>query len=61
MRGEVSERAADILLPLSDRGGEDGGGAALLDEEGAHQEIDLTEKQLHDCIDRLRRTAGVED
>jgi hypothetical protein len=33
----------------------------ILDEDGAHQEIDLTEKQLHDCIDRLRRTAGVED
>ena len=33
----------------------------ILDEEGAQQEIDLTEKQLHDCIDRLRRSAGVED
>lgn len=32
----------------------------LLDEEGAHQEIELTEKQLHDCIARLRHSAGVE-
>jgi hypothetical protein len=33
----------------------------LLDEEGAHQELELTEKQLHDCITRLRDNAGVED
>jgi hypothetical protein len=33
----------------------------LLDAEGARQEIDLTEKQLHDCIERLRHSAGVED
>lgn len=32
----------------------------LLDEEGARQEIDLTEKQLHECIARLRHSAGVE-
>jgi hypothetical protein len=32
----------------------------LLDEEGARQEIDLTEKQLHECITRLRHSAGVE-
>jgi hypothetical protein len=32
----------------------------LLDEEGARQEIELTEKQLHECIDRLRQSAGVE-
>ena len=34
--------------------------AGLLDMEGAAQEIDLTEKQLHECIDRLRHFAGVE-
>jgi hypothetical protein len=33
----------------------------LLDEEGAAQEIELTEAQLHECVDRLRETAGVED
>jgi hypothetical protein len=33
----------------------------LLDEEGATQEIELTEAQLHECVDRLRRNAGVED
>ncbi len=33
----------------------------LLDEEGAHQELELTEKQLHECITRLRISAGVED
>ncbi|MEO6878197.1 MAG: hypothetical protein ABI205_06920 [Gemmatimonadaceae bacterium] len=33
----------------------------LLDAEGAKQEIDLTEKQLHECIERLRHNAGVED
>jgi len=32
----------------------------LLDEEGARQEIELTEKQLHECISRLRHSAGVE-
>ena len=31
----------------------------LLDKEGAAQEIELTEKQLHECIDRLRHSAGV--
>lgn len=34
--------------------------AGLLDVEGAAQEIDLTERQLHECIDRLRFFAGVE-
>ena len=34
--------------------------AGLLDIDGAAQEIDLTEKQLHECIDRLRHYAGVE-
>lgn len=34
--------------------------AGLLDAEGAAQELDLTEKQLHDLIARLRFTAGVE-
>jgi hypothetical protein len=35
--------------------------AGLLDVEGAAQEIDLTEKQLHGLIDRLATYAGVED
>jgi len=34
--------------------------AGLLDMEGAAQEIDLTEKQLHDLIGRLKEVAGVE-
>jgi hypothetical protein len=33
----------------------------LLDKDGATQEIDLTEHQLHECIDRLRNAAGVEE
>jgi hypothetical protein len=33
----------------------------LLDEEGAGQEIELTERQLRDCIERLRQSAGIED
>jgi hypothetical protein len=33
----------------------------LLDEDGARQELDLTEKQLHECITRLRHSAGVEE
>jgi len=32
----------------------------LLDEDGARQEIELTEKQLHECVDRLRHSAGVD-
>lgn len=32
----------------------------LLDEEGAAQEVEITEKQLHDLVGRLRATAGVE-
>ncbi|MBI1809392.1 MAG: hypothetical protein HYR75_05785 [Gemmatimonadetes bacterium] len=35
--------------------------AGLLDVEGAAQEIDLTEKQLHALIGRLSNFAGVED
>jgi hypothetical protein len=35
--------------------------AGLLDVDGAAQEIDLTEKQLHALIDRLAAYAGVED
>lgn len=35
--------------------------AGLLDMEGAAQEIDLTERQLHELIDRLRAHAGVEE
>lgn len=34
--------------------------AGLLDVDGAAQELELTERQLHDCIARLRETAGVE-
>ena len=34
--------------------------AGLLDEEGAAQEIDITEKQLHDLVEKLRDAAGVE-
>lgn len=32
--------------------------AGLLDLDGAAQEIDLTEKQLHELVDRLRAYAG---
>ena len=35
--------------------------AGLLDVEGAAQEIDLTEKQLHALIDRLAIHAGIEE
>jgi hypothetical protein len=35
--------------------------AGLLDSDGAAQEIDLTEKQLHALIDRLSEHAGKED
>lgn len=35
--------------------------SGLLDVEGAAQEIELTERQLHELIDRLRPVAGVED
>jgi hypothetical protein len=31
-----------------------------IDEEGANQEIELTERQLHDLIGRLRDYAGIE-
>ena len=34
--------------------------AGLLDGEGAAQEVELTEKQLHELVDRLRFAAGVE-
>jgi hypothetical protein len=34
--------------------------AGLLDKEGAAQELDVTEKQLHDLVDRLHVAAGVE-
>jgi hypothetical protein len=33
----------------------------LLDEDGAAQEIEMTEGQLHQCIDRLRKNAGTEE
>ena len=32
-----------------------------IDEDGASQELELTERQLHDCIERLRGLAGQED
>lgn len=32
----------------------------LLDKEGAAQELDTTEKQLHELVDRLHAAAGVE-
>jgi hypothetical protein len=35
--------------------------AGLLDVDGAAQEIELTEKQLHALIDRLATHAGIED
>ena len=35
--------------------------AGLLDVEGAAQELELTERQLHELVDRLRPTAGVEE
>jgi len=35
--------------------------AGLLDEEGAAQEIEITEKQLHDLVERLRFAAGIEE
>jgi hypothetical protein len=35
--------------------------AGLLDVDGAAQELDLTERQLHLLIDRLSTVAGVED
>lgn len=34
--------------------------AGLLDKEGAAQELDLTEKQLYELIERLKASAGVE-
>ena len=34
--------------------------AGLLDKEGAAQELDMTEKQLYELIDRLKASAGVE-
>lgn len=35
--------------------------AGLLDVEGAAGELDLTERQLHEMVDRLRDVAGHED
>ena len=34
--------------------------AKLLDEEGAAQEIEITERQLHELVEKLRFAAGVE-
>lgn len=35
--------------------------AGLLDVDGAAREIEATEQQLHELVDRLRNLAGVED
>lgn len=35
--------------------------AGLLDRDGAAQEVDITEKQLHDLVEQLRNSAGVEN
>jgi hypothetical protein len=35
--------------------------AGVLDVEGAAQEIDLTERQLHELVKQMRSVAGVED
>ncbi len=35
--------------------------AGLLDVEGAAGEIDFTERQLHDLVDKLTKFAGIED
>jgi phosphoribosylformylglycinamidine (FGAM) synthase PurS component len=34
--------------------------AGLLDAEGAAAEIDLTERQLHEVVEKLKQYAGVE-
>ena len=34
--------------------------AGLLDREGASQELELTEKQIHELVDELRGAAGME-
>ena len=34
--------------------------AGLLDRDGAAQELELTEKQMHDLVEQLRHHAGVE-
>ena len=34
--------------------------AGLLDADGAAQELELTERQLHELVDRLRYVAGIE-
>lgn len=34
--------------------------AGLLDREGAHQEMELTEQQLRELVDQLRAAAGIE-
>ena len=34
--------------------------AGLLDKDGAAQELELTEKQLYELIERLKTSAGVE-
>ena len=35
--------------------------AGMLDIEGAVQELELTERQLHELVDRLRPVAGIEE
>jgi hypothetical protein len=36
-------------------------GEGLLDADGARLEIELTARQLHECVDRIRHNAGIED
>ncbi|HEV8235739.1 MAG TPA: hypothetical protein VGP84_14115 [Gemmatimonadaceae bacterium] len=36
-------------------------GEGLLDADGARQEIELTARQLHECVERIRHNAGIED
>ena len=35
--------------------------SGMLDSEGANQEMDLIQQQLHEVVDRLKGAAGVED
>ncbi|MBA2686951.1 MAG: hypothetical protein H0U64_02510 [Gemmatimonadaceae bacterium] len=35
--------------------------SGMIDKEGANQEIDLIQQQLHEVVDRLKGAAGVED
>jgi hypothetical protein len=35
--------------------------SGMIDKEGANQEIDLIQQQLHEVVDKLKGAAGVED